>query len=289
MSQYRVEHLRRIAISVPDLGAAANFYRDVWLLQAAGDMKGYTALRTAATGHADFVLRQGTAGIDHVCLSVSTAAALQALSETLRAAGTGLTALAPDELFPGEIEGVRFKDTDGRTFHLVMAEPDAPVPAAGVSPLAPQSIGHLVLWSPDQARTEAFLGLLGFQVTDRTHLGMSFLRCNRDHHTIALVKSGNGKTGIQHIAFDVTTIDNVMRNYARLRDRGIACVWGVGRHGPGNNIFSYYQDPAGIFIEYYGEMDPQPEAFPEAEIFWGPEHKGDIWGVAGRAPEIFTH
>ena len=58
---------------------------------------------------------------------------------------------------------------------------------------------------------------------------------------------GLGRRGerLQHIAFDVGSLDNVMRNFARLRGLEVECAWGVGRHGPGNNVFSYYTDPAG--------------------------------------------
>lgn len=288
MSPYRVEHLRRLALRVPDLATATAFYRDVWKLLPLGQQGAYHAFRTLAHDHADFMLREGPAGIDHVCFSVSTQAALDGLTAHLREGGVAIADLAPDDLFPGETRGVAFQDSDGRNLRLVLATPSAAPLREDRDPLAPLAIGHLVLWSPDQPRAEAFFAQLGFQVTDRTHLDMSFLRCNRDHHTVALVKSGSGKAGIQHIAFDVATIDNVMRNFARLRDLGLECVWGVGRHGPGNNVFSYYQDPAGNFIEYYGDMDPQPDAFPQQEIFWGPEHKGDIWGVAGRPPARFT-
>ena len=101
------------------------------------------------------------------------------------------------------------------------------------------------------------------------------------------MKSKTGRTGVQHIAFDVGSLDNVMRNFGRLRDQGLDCAWGVGRHGPGNNIFSYYADPAGNFVEYYGDMEVFPvDDLVEARI-WGPEHKGDIWGVAGIPPLAF--
>jgi catechol-2,3-dioxygenase len=100
------------------------------------------------------------------------------------------------------------------------------------------------------------------------------------------IKKLCGKTGLQHVAFDVGSIDEVMRELGRLRSEGVDCVWGVGRHGPGNNVFSYYTDPAGNVIEYYGEMEkvqPNEKVTPK---FWDSLHTGDLWGVAGAPPEI---
>jgi len=145
-----------------------------------------------------------------------------------------------------------------------------------------------VLWTPQRKEQEAFYTSLGFKVTDRTHAGMSFMRCNRDHHTLALVDSKDNRTGTQHTSFDVGTIDNVMREYGRLREAGVECIWGVGRHGPGRNVFSYYTDPCGNVVEFYGDMDEFTDHVDGEPRFWGPEHKGDVWGVAGRPPLSFT-
>jgi hypothetical protein len=81
-----------------------------------------------------------------------------------------------------------------------------------------------------------------------------------------------------------------MREKGRLAAGGIECLWGPGRHGPGNNVFSYYRDPTGNMIEFYGEMEKFPDDAvhaPAEPVFWGAEHRGDIWGVAGPAPAEF--
>ena len=68
----------------------------------------------------------------------------------------------------------------------------------------------------------------------------------------------------------------------------MACIWGIGRHGPGNNLFSYYEDPAGNLFEIYAELEQVPDDEAPSEVrFWGPEHKGDISGRAGPPPMQF--
>ena len=34
----------------------------------------------------------------------------------------------------------------------------------------------------------------------------------------------------------------------------IQIEWGVGRHGPGNNVFAYFIGPVGIVVEYTAEV-----------------------------------
>jgi len=41
-----------------------------------------------------------------------------------------------------------------------------------------------------------------------------------------------------------------MRGSGRMIDAGFPIAWGVGRHGPGDNVFSYFIDPVGTVIEY---------------------------------------
>lgn len=281
--EQRVQGIHRLALHVPDLPAARRFYRDIWLLRDQGRDGEFTAFRSPSENHDDLLLGEGPSQIAHVAFAVGSPDDLIAMAARLEAAGFPSRRIADQTLFRADAMAVAVTDPDGREIWLVAPRPGAAAAGSG-HPLAPNRIGHVVLWTPAQAAAERFYTLLGFYVTDRTNAGMSFLRCNSDHHSLALMKSGKNKTGIQHIAFDVGSLDNVMRNFARLRDLGVECAWGVGRHGPGNNIFSYYADPAGNYIEYYGDMEQfDVDASVEAHI-WGPEHKGDVWGVAGIPP-----
>ncbi len=281
--EWRVEGIHRLALRVPDLSAAQRFYRDVWLLSDRGRDGEFEAFRSPAEDHDDLLLGEGATQIAHLAFAVASPEDLGAITARLEAEGFPTTRIADESLFRADAAAAAVEDPDGREIWLV-------VPQLGTAaiddahPLAPHRIGHVVLWTPGQEAAERFYGLLGFDITDRTNAGMSFLRCNADHHSLALMKSTKGKTGLQHIAFDVGSLDNVMRNFARLRGLEVECAWGVGRHGPGNNVFSYYTDPAGNYIEYYGEMELFDADAPVETRIWGPEHKGDVWGLAGVPP-----
>ena len=57
------------------------------------------------------------------------------------------------------------------------------------------------------------------------------------------------------MAYEMENIDGLMRGAGRVRKCGFDIVWGVGRHGPGNNVFSYFVEPNGFVAEYTTEVD----------------------------------
>ncbi|MFP6732754.1 MAG: VOC family protein [Rhodospirillales bacterium] len=61
---------------------------------------------------------------------------------------------------------------------------------ADPSPITVNKIGHLVYEVSDLEKTVKFwTEVMGFELSDRNHLGMAFLRCGTDHHAIALTHS----------------------------------------------------------------------------------------------------
>lgn len=210
---------------------------------------------------------------------------LDAIVERASAAGIAIVTRPTDAMNPGERRFARLRDPDGNLVELVVVNEPAAAPLGRTTVV--RKLGHVVLWTPNVATMEAFFEVLGMRVSDRTHLGMSFLRCNDEHHTIGLAHSGSGLTGMQHAAFDVGTEQVVHRESARLADSGVRCIWGPGRHGPGNNVFSYYLDPSKNIFELYGDMQHVADDGDLAARFWGVEHRGDISGKAGPPPPEF--
>ncbi len=288
----KVSGLYRVGLGVPDIDSVSAFYEGTWAMRSVrGDGEEHV-LRSQGTEHGDLILlRQRVPGLHHVGLRVRSETDLHALVAAVEAAGHAIEERPRSGTRPDEAVVAVVRDLDGNRLELVVPKADAAA-ANDASAGSPRHLGHVVLWTPAESieQQEAFYARLGFQVSDRTHIGMSFLRCNTDHHSIALLKSKNGRTGLQHVAYDIGTVDDVMREFARLRAVGLECIWGVGRHGPGNNVFSYYTDPVGNVIEYYGDMEVVQES-DAAEVlearFWGPQHRGDIWGVAGMPPLPF--
>ena len=87
---------------------------------------------------------------------------------------------------------------------------------------------------------------------------------------------------LNHIAFEMTDVDAVMRGIARLREAGYEAVWGPGRHGPGNNVFGYFIAPYGGVIEYTAEVSEVGDDYRVGtpEDWKWPPGRIDHWGIS---------
>ena len=87
---------------------------------------------------------------------------------------------------------------------------------------------------------------------------MTFLGCGPDHHSLAFTTFGGN--AINHVAFEVPTIEGMVRGVERVERSGYPMQWGIGRHGPGDNIFAYFLDERDFAIEYTAEMQQVDDA-----------------------------
>ena len=126
-----------------------------------------------------------------------------------------------------------------------------------------RKIGHVVLMVADLQRSIAFYtGVLGFKVSDiygddMMPGGMVFMRCNADHHGVALVGGAPGasqKRELHHMAFEVGSLDEVFRARKHLRDSGATILF-EGRRRAGVQIAVEFLDPDGHNLEIYWGLD----------------------------------
>jgi catechol 2,3-dioxygenase-like lactoylglutathione lyase family enzyme len=124
-------------------------------------------------------------------------------------------------------------------------------------------IGHVVLNVQDVERSARFYTeVLGFQVSDvypaeMVPGGMVFLRCNTDHHGIALVGSTSAPAGnveLNHIAFEVGSLDEVVRVRDHLRRHGVVIDF-EGRRRAGCQLAVEFRDPDNHRLEIYWGID----------------------------------
>ena len=275
-----ISGLRSVAFNVPDLALAEDFYTRVWGLSVSARESGALYLRATGADHHVLALHQhnGPAQIRCVTLRARSLLALpQAAAAALSAGGRVVQALA--ELnSPGGGTGVSIADPDGRVFQLVFG--DALHADASVQPDAPIRLAHAVLNSHDVEASRVFLEqVLDFSLSDRTRI-MAFMRCNSDHHSIALGDTDND--ALNHVAFVVADTEAVMRGGGRMKDAGFGIEWGPGRHGPGNNVFNYFVGPFDIVIEYTSDVQQIDDSYvagQPGDWTW-PAGRVDQWGIS---------
>ena len=281
-----VTAVRSVELAVRDLDESARFYQETWLLDEVARTGSAVYLRGTGPEHHVLAIHAGRPfGLVRINLAAPDNAAVDALHDS-----AGATALAivhaPRELDePGGGYGFAFNDGEGREFRIV-----AGVPAHAEidhAPDRPGKISHIVLNSDPAGRVaQIFCDTLGFRLRDQTGRA-NFIGCNADHHSLAFGRVGG--TALNHVAFEVPTLDGEMRAAGRMKRTGIPIEWGVGRHGPGNNVFAYFVDPNGYAVEYTTEMlqvnDAQHVAgTPET---WKRAPHSDAWGVADPPTQRF--
>lgn len=276
-------HLRSVELQVTDRAAAVEFLKAPWGLLDAGSQGGTTFLR--ATAARPYVLAISEAEVN--TLASATFSGNRAEVEALwtRVGQSGLHHGAWVEAFdePGRGAGFCVTGPEGEPYRFV-AERDATDALPGAS-ACPLMLSHVVFNTRDREQASRVLtDVFGFKLSDRTRI-MNFLRCDDTHHAVAYADSNSAS--LNHIAFEMQDIDAVLCGMGRLKDAGCPTVWGPGRHGPGNNAFSYFVAPFGACIEYTAEVQRVDDSYPTGtpESWQWPPGRNDHWGIASRDNE----
>lgn len=154
-----------------------------------------------------------------------------------------------------------FVDIEGLNSPQAQALREMTAPAG--LPFNIRKIGHVVLMVQDLERSvEFYTKVLGFKVSDvypesMMPGGMAFLRCNTDHHGVALVGAGKGaarNAEMHHMAFEVATLDEVVRAREHLRAHGVPIDF-EGRRRAGCQVAVEFRDPDNHSLEIYWGLD----------------------------------
>jgi catechol 2,3-dioxygenase len=238
--------LSHVALRSADPAGTHRFYEDVVGLRTvvADGRRAQLALGGAHV----LELHEGR-GLDHFALEVADEAQLSALLERLSRQGIALEPAA-DADHP---DGVRLADPEGHVIEL-HGRIDRTGEGVRADGRRPTGLHHITLTSPDvPALTAFYRDVLGFVVSDRMADRFAWMRCNREHHTVAIVQGEAG--GLDHYCYEVSDWEDVKDWCDLLAVRDVPVSWGPGRHGPGNNIFIMFDDPDGVHIELSCEME----------------------------------
>lgn len=272
--------LRSVELRVADVAACEKFYVETWHLAVAARQGGAVYLRGTGAAHHIVALHPGAGPTEllSVTFNAQARADVDALAKKLAAANVRI-AQAPGPIDePGGGYGLTLVDPEGRRVRVVAG--DAKHADATVAKDRPERLSHVVFNAPDQAAAARFYtDVLGFRLSDWTRI-MHFVRCDTDHHNIAFAVGP--RATLNHIAFLMPDLDSVMRGGGRLRDAGFPIEWGVGRHGPGNNVFCYFIAPGEVVVEYTSEVEKVGDDYvTNGPDYWKwPPGRIDHWGVS---------
>lgn len=248
----RVGHM---GMRVPDLDAAVEFHSEIMGLVETERTAGVSYL-TCNERHHELMLIEDPRrrGYDHIALEVSNPKELENAKGRLEAAGGRVLGGVFDGE-PGIDRALLVEGPGGHVFKLFYGMETVDAPTSGDRP---SKFEHYSLKTKRPKRLEAFItDGLGFRFSDRMGKFASWWHCDADHHGMAIVLAPGEE--LSHYAWTVEDLNQMGRFADRLkRQRDQKLVWGISRHGPGNNQFMYFFDNDGAMIELCSDLAKMP-------------------------------
>ena len=269
MMNGKVSGVRSIELGVRDLQQSADFYTKVWALEevaADGD-----SIHLRATGGEHHVLtirerpKSSLAGVNFAAPGSRLGRSALRQGQELRRQGPGRAGAAAGR----GGRRLRLPLRDARTAadeHLVGWHA---APRRRPRSLAPDQDQPRRAQQRQHRRADDVLHRRARLQALRQHAHDGLPALLRPTITASRLFRANGPS-LNHVAYEVPNIDGLMRGTGRLKQNGFDIEWGVGRHGPGNNVFSYFIEPDGFVAEYTTELDQIDEAthVPQDAPYW---------------------
>ncbi len=301
----RVKQLAYVRVEAPEIASAEKFLGEFGL-QLVERTSHTTYLRGTDSQAPCYILSQGAGSVTAIAFEADSLEDLQKIAELPEASQVE----SLDEPCGGQ--AVRLRDPSGmqveivygrealqpldaapsHTFNMNGEKPRVgELPAVTHGPSHVRRIGHLVLESADpETLYRWYHERFGLTKSDAVTLPggtpqMVFSRLDRgedyvDHHVVGFQYALDEGTRVQHIAFEVGNLDDLMSGHEHLKRNKYKNVWGVGRHLLGGQIFDYWKSPSGLIHEHWTDTDliNQQHQASDCEIgemqdYWGPAPK----------------
>jgi catechol 2,3-dioxygenase len=267
-------HLAGVALTSLDPQRLSEFYMDAMGYRGRWSDGTWTGSLDARW----LTLRNGVANrVDHVAFALADQHSLADLRARLRAASIQSVEVAATSLLGPSI---RCSDPDGNglLFGVGTSEPTDDSRSFRSSRLQ-----HVVFASDAApAMVRFYCDVVGFAPSDYVKddsgdLTSAFLRCSAEHHSLAVFRAARQR--LDHFCYDVADWLRIRDWADRFAGRHIALRWGPGRHGPGNNLFFFVNDPDGNWLEFSAELE-QVEGSRPVKLWAHEERTLNSWGAA---------
>jgi len=156
-------------------------------------------------------------------------------------------------------------------------------PAPAYERAHPIEVGHVVMFVEDLNATSTFYQeKLGFVISDRYPDRGHFLRCaaKGGHHDLFLLQPPQPRKGLNHVAFVVRDLHEVIGGGMHMSRQGWKTELGPGRHPVSSAMFWYFESPAGALVEYYTDEDELTADWIPREFTPGPTVFAE-WAIKG--------
>ena len=287
-------HLHRLHLQSPQPERLVDFYVHSYGMRkgqvpglAAGQQAVASAFSAMAPGRQVMASNGAANQLHYFLYSLETQAAwasfVQRTAQVPKADASAFAELPTNAL--------AFRDPDGHC--VVFASSDVVdanemdtdvLPAASNAKALPPAITqHLGIRTPNiDAMVTFYSEVLGFVVSDRVHddqgqLKACFLRTSELHHALALF--GAPVSCFDHQSFEAPDWEGLKHWADHMGDLRQEIVWGVGRHGPGNDVFFMVRDPDGNLSEISSEIEVCTPDRPMG-IWKHEERTLNLWGKA---------
>ena len=289
MTVMRVE---RVTYGVPNIEECVRFFTDFGLAPVGGGGPGarfatqtgqFVELRAVDDPSLPPPVQDGPS-LREITWGVNTAEALATLVADLE---------NDRDVTTDEAGGAHAIDETGFGVGLVVSDPAAIAPHYPATnrtgaigrwnqPLAhpgrvrPLRLCHVALDIRKAGQEEAvafYTDRLGFKPTDRPAKVGVFMRApgDTDHHTLLLCHRPD-RDGINHCAYEVARVDEVIVGANDMIDRGWHEARRFGRHTVGSNYFRFIQAPCGGRIEFAADMDRVDDSYGPNDYQETPPH-----------------
>jgi 2,3-dihydroxy-p-cumate/2,3-dihydroxybenzoate 3,4-dioxygenase len=278
--------IRYLRIGTPDLDAAVKFATEIVGLQLVareGKAAYFRSDKVAVRGDTrDHTLAyfEGDPADHTIGFDLRDPGELDAVGAELEKAGHHVHFGTSDECERRRVKSfIASRDPSGNKIEFVARPYHSgvryfPARDAGIT-----HFSHIGLFTTNAARDEKFwTRICNARVSD--WIGDSpFLRIDTVHHSVVLFPAAHG--GVQHINHQVEDIDDVMRSWYFLKEKGVRITYGPGRHPISTAIMVYFEGPDRMTYEYsvgVKHILPEAEATHRPRQFSLDHYNGCMWG-----------
>jgi catechol 2,3-dioxygenase len=259
-----ISEMGYVGIQTTDLTNSVLDATDLLGLVETGRRDGAVYLSAADLHHELVYVESGVDAVEGIGLVARNGDALHELRR--RVDDEGIPILHDGPRRAGIEDGFSFVGPENFVFDIYTGMQKRPT---GPAAFGPDRYGHINIHPRDVSGMMRFLNrVLDFRLSDVIGDDFAyFMRCNPDHHGIALIRGGGT---FHHHAWQTQSIADLGKLGDRLHRAGRELIWGPVRHGAGHNIAAYFVETSGAVVELYTDLEQIYDDDREP-VVWGPE------------------